>query len=414
MQISIPYARGALSLNVPRERLLGVISPKPIPAVQEDQVLRSALQQPLSDMSFGQFIGSGRRVLFLVNDGTRPTPTARILRFLQPALDHSNAEFLIATGNHRMATPGEFDYIFGDLWPDARDRTHVHNSRASAEMETLGRTRAGTEILLNQRALHADRLMIIGSIEPHYFAGYTGGRKSLLPGVAAYESITQNHRHALRPAARALALEDNPVNEDMDDALQFLDTGRIFSIQTVLDRERRVVGAACGDLKASFDCLIPIARQVYCSRIPEKAEVVICVARYPMDIDLYQSQKAIEAGKHALKKGGVLILVSSCRQGLGDSEFFKLLSASDDAGAVRERIAAHYVLGYHKADKIAELTTWAEIWALTDLPANQIRAAHMRPVMDLQHAVDAALAKMGPGARLLVLPDASNTMPLPA
>ncbi len=414
MEISIPYAHGALSLNVPRARLLGVISPKPIPAAPEDQVLGAALQQPLSGESFAQFLGSGRRVLVVVNDGTRPTPTARILRFLQPWLDHSNPEFLIATGNHRMPTPGEFDHIFGDLWPNVRDRTHVHDSKASAEMETLGRTRAGTEILLNQRAVHADRLVILGSIEPHYFAGYTGGRKSLLPGVAAYESITQNHRHALHPAARALGLEDNPVNEDMHDVLRFLDTGRIFSIQTVLDRGHRVVGAACGDLEASFDCLIPFAQQVYCSRIQEKAEVVVCVVHYPMDIDLYQSQKAIEAGKHALKKGGVLILVSSCREGLGDGEFFEMLSASDDAVAIRERIADHYVLGYHKADKIAELTTWAEIWALTDLPADQIRAAHMRPVMDLQRAVDAALAKLGADAKLLVLQDASNVMPLPA
>lgn len=414
MQVLIPYDHHVLPLEVPTSRLLGVISPHQVPAGAEEAVLREAIQAPVSGRPLADFLGNGHKALFLVNDGTRPTPTPRILRMLQPWLAGADVAFMIATGNHRAPTPGEFKDIFGDLWPRCRDRTYVHSSKASTEMVHLGRTRGGTEIILNRRAVHAERLVIVGSVEPHYFAGFTGGRKSLFPGVAAYETITQNHRHALCPSARALALDGNPVHEDMIDALQALDRGRIFSIQTVLDRERRVVGAASGDVQTSFEALIPAAKQVYCAPIPEKAEVVVCIAQYPMDVDLYQSQKAIEAGKHALREGGVLILVSSCREGVGDSEFFKLLSASDDPAAVREKIAAHYVLGYHKADKIAELAAWADIWALTGLPDEQIRSAHMHPVSDLQRAVDSALDKMGPGAKLLILMDASNTMPMVA
>jgi nickel-dependent lactate racemase len=412
MHISLPYGHRSLPLDVPAARLLSVLHPGQIPAGSVRAMLEKALQEPISGRSFADFLGFGGKVLILVNDGTRPTPTARILRMLQPRLRGSEVEFMIATGNHRAPTPGEFRSIFGELWPSCRGRTDIHDSKLEAGMEYLGRTRAGTEIILNRKAVHAERLVILGSVEPHYFAGYTGGRKSLLPGVAAYETITQNHRHALCPSARPLALNGNPVHEDMIDALQALDGGRIFSIQTVLDRQRRVVAAACGDIQVSFEALIPAARQVYCAPIPEKAEVVVCVAQHPMDVDLYQSQKAIENGRHALKEGGVLILVSSCREGLGDREFFDLLSASDDPAAVKERISAHYVLGYHKAGKIAELTAWAEIWALTDLPPAQVRAAHMHPVEDLQHAVDSALARMGGEAKLLILMDASNTIPI--
>ena len=131
--------------------------------------------------------------MFIVNDGTRPTPTAAILRVLSKKIDLSSVRFLIATGIHRAPTEEEYRMIFGELYESLNDRIHPHDSRRD-KMVFLGRSKNGTEMAVNEIAVNADRLVIITSVEPHYFAGYTGGRKSFLPGVASYKTIEQNHK----------------------------------------------------------------------------------------------------------------------------------------------------------------------------------------------------------------------------
>lgn len=412
MDIGIPYGQSVLPLRVAASRLLGVYAPEELSEGAEAGTLRRALEKPVAGEPFSDFMGGTGKVLIVVNDGTRTTPTPRILGLIQPQLARSEPDFLVATGNHRAPTQAERRRIFGDFAADYAHCIHAHDAGNDRDMIPLGRTKAGTEIIINRAVVEADRLLVIGSVEPHYFAGFTGGRKSLIPGVAARETITQNHRNALNVDAQALQLGGNPVHEDLIDALRAINLGRIFSIQTVQDRERRIIAASTGGIENSFDALIPAAKQAYSVTIPEKADVVISVAEHPMDLDLYQAQKAIESGKHALKRNGVLILVSQCPMGLGERTFFDLLSTSKEPQAVKERIEAGYVLGYHKAAKIVELATWGEVWALTDLPPDQVRAAHMRPIDDLQGAVEAALAERGDGATLLILREASNLMPL--
>ena len=180
-------------------------------------------------------------------------------------------------------------------------------------MVLLGSSKNGTEMAVNEIAVNADRLVIITSVEPHYFAGYTGGRKSFLPGVASYQTIEQNHKLAMRSEAQAIALDGNPVHEDMMDALKVVKERRIFSIQVVLDRHQHVYKVAAGDLHASFEQAVRWANEVFSVKIKQKADVVVSIAQYPMDVDLYQSQKALDNGKWALKEGGTIILVSKCR-----------------------------------------------------------------------------------------------------
>jgi len=412
MDIQIPYGKEDIPLQIPDQHLLGVFHPNSVQIGSEMDIVLEALEHPLDSASLPDFLKDASDVLILVNDATRPTPTSKVLEIIQPQIQDIDMNFIIATGNHRGPTEEEFKFIFGDLYERYRDRIHVHDAHNDDEMVFLGTCTSGTEMYVNRLGVDAHKLIVISSVEPHYFAGYTGGRKSFLPGIAAYRTIEQNHRNAILPEARLLGLRGNPVHEDMIDALNIIQHKEIFSIQTVLDRERRIYAASAGNIHTSFDAAIEKANEVYAVKVPQKADLVISVAPYPMDIDLYQSQKALETGKLALKEGGILLMVSKCRMGTGDRVFMDLLTSAGSAVAIMDRIAEGYVLGYHKAAKIAEINLWAEIWAKTDLPPETIESVHMHPVDDLQEAVDNALVLKGTEAKVLVLADGSITVPI--
>jgi nickel-dependent lactate racemase len=412
MDIQIPYGKEDIPLQIPDQHLLGVFHPNSVQIGSEMDIVLEALEHPLDSASLPDFLKDASDVLILVNDATRPTPTSKVLEIIQPQIQDIDMNFIIATGNHRGPTEEEFKFIFGDLYERYRDRIHVHDAHNDDEMVFLGTCTSGTEMYVNRLGVDAHKLIVISSVEPHYFAGYTGGRKSFLPGIAAYRTIEQNHRNAILPEARLLGLRGNPVHEDMIDALNIIQHKEIFSIQTVLDRERRIYAASAGNIHTSFDAAIEKANEVYAVKVPQKADLVISVAPYPMDIDLYQSQKALETGKLALKEGGILLMVSKCRMGTGDRVFMDLLTSAGSAEEIMDRIAEGYVLGYHKAAKIAEINLWAEIWAKTDLPPETIESVHMHPVDDLQEAVDNALVLKGTEAKVLVLADGSITVPI--
>jgi nickel-dependent lactate racemase len=263
---------------------------------------------------------------------------------------------------------------------------------------------------ISQMAVGADRLVIITSVEPHYFAGYTGGRKSFLPGVASFKTIQQNHRLAMRPEAKVLALVGNPVHEDMIDALSTVMDKKIFSIQVVMDRHQKVYRAFSGDLFQAFDQAVQCANDIFVVDLNEKADMVITVAPYPMDIDLYQSQKAIDNAKFAVRSGGIILLVSKCRSGLGDETFCHQMAFSTDPHRIMENLNREYKLGFHKAAKLAEIMTTNEIWAVADLEDSVLRKINVHPFPDVQNAVDSLLAK-DPNAKILVMMDGSVTVP---
>lgn len=279
-------------------------------------------------------------------------------------------------------------------------------------MTYFGKTSRGTEIFLNKIFADAQRIVFINSVEPHYFAGYTGGRKSILPGVSSFKTIEQNHRFALTPASGLLALEGNPVSDDMCEVASYVKKD-MFSIQVVLDREGRIYAACCGDLDASFREALRFADEVCMVRIDKKADIVITVAPHPMDMNLYQSQKAMENGRLALKEGGILILVSECGKGVGPRDFFDLLASEKSPQEVLRRIEKEYVLGYHKAAKMAELVSESEVWAATSLPPEEIKKAFIKPCGNLQEAIDDALSIKGKDASITVLTNGALIVPSP-
>jgi nickel-dependent lactate racemase len=384
-------------------------------------VLARALKEPLGPKGepggrgLSEFLSGGRSVLVIVNDATRPTPTELMLDAVMDASEGRLVSIIVATGAHRGPTEEEYRRILGKHYAALRPRTSAHDSRDAASLETIGTTRNGTPIALNKAVFAHDRILVTGSVEPHYFAGFTGGRKAFLPGVAGFATIEANHRQALDPRAAALALEGNPVHEDMVDALSLI-RAPIFSLMAVLDGEQRVAAATAGDIDGAFRAATEMARSIFCVAVPRKASVVLSVARFPMDIDLYQSQKAIDNGALALADGGTLILVSACREGLGDRAYAELLASARSPGDAIEAIRGGYRLGYHKAAKMAQVAQRASILAKTELDGTLLRSMFIEPVVDLQEAVDAALARSVPDAArgLIVLPDGCLTVPSPA
>ncbi len=412
MEIRVPYGKEEVEVRINDHHLSGIVEPNKVEVKERSEVLHHAMEHPFGKGSFKDFLHDAGEVLFIVNDGTRPTPTADVIETLYPQIKKVNPKFIIATGAHRGPTEDELEMIFGPFLSEFKDRIHVHDSKNDAEMISLGYSQQGTEMRVNRLGVEAEKMVVIGSVEPHYIAGYTGGRKSFLPGIASYRTIEQNHKYAILPEPKSLGLKENPVHEDMIDALKTIEDKDIFSIQVVLDRNRRIYSATAGDIHQSFYGAIESANEVFCVKVEQKADIVVAVAPYPMDVDLYQSQKAIDNGKLALKENGILILVSRCRTGVGDRTFFELMASSKDPKEALDSISGDYVLGYHKAAKLAEIALWAEMWAVTDLNDDDLRSVFMRPFNDLQKALDSALEIKGPDAKVLFMMDGSITVPM--
>ncbi|HEX7320203.1 MAG TPA: nickel-dependent lactate racemase [bacterium] len=413
MDLQIPYGKDdKLNVKIADKNILAVVYPNEVKEQNESKILLDAIEKPIKSKTFKEFLSNARDILFIVNDGTRPTPTAKVLDMIQDQIQDKNIKFVVATGVHRAPTQEEFDFIFGKYYAKFNGLIHVHDCKKEEDMVHIGTSKNGTEMYVNKLGMNAHKIVIIGSVEPHYFGGYTGGRKSFLPGIASRKTIEQNHKHALKMEAQALVLDGNPVHEDMIDALKVIADKEIFSIQTVLDGERRLYGVTSGHIHDSFYAAVDKAKEVFCVKVPAKADIVVSIAPYPMDVDLYQSQKALDNGKLALKDGGILIMVSKCRTGIGEPAFFELLSSCKSPQDALDKIAKGYKLGYHKASKMAEIGTWAEMWGVTDLADKDMNAIFIKPFHSLQEAVDKALAVKGKDAKVTFLMDGSITVPL--
>jgi lactate racemase len=410
MKLDIPYGDTTDTVELADVNVEQVILPNSVQSADECETLRDAIFHPMKLPGLDAFLKNRTNILLIVNDATRPTPTGKVLEIIYPLLKGKNFKVIIATGSHRAPTEEEYEFIFGKLYGELADRIHVHDAKKS-ECYSLGKTKHGNEMMLNKLVQEADAIIPIGSIEPHYFAGYTGGRKSFMPGVASYDSITANHRLAISQDAQAMVLKGNPVAEEFNDAEKLLEKLNIFSIMTVLDGEHRIYAAAAGDLKESFYSLLPKADEVFVVPIERLADIVVTVALEPNDIDLYQSQKALDNGKTALKDGGIIILVSACRSGVGSQAFMDLLSSETSCKAVVDKLDREYKLGYHKAGKMAEIGVKAQMWAVTPLDKSIMSSAHMRPFDSVSAALQEALREKGPGAKVTFIMDGGMTIP---
>ncbi|HMF33499.1 MAG TPA: lactate racemase domain-containing protein, partial [Candidatus Lokiarchaeia archaeon] len=275
--------------------------------------------QPLTDehiiQRFDGLTPLPKDCLVVVNDNDRSTPSARIVRLLRKAdLLVEPVTFIVATGTHKVPPLDIAQAISGAT---DQDTLLIHNSNDEQSMVEVGQTSRGTTIRVNSVLVDAENVFTINGVEPHYFAGFTGGVKSLMPGLAAWSTVEENHAWAITQDARLMRTAGNPIQEDLWEAADIIRlTGAINTVQMVNHGED-ILHVASGSLRPAFEDAKAVAQAVYGVPVPTKVNRIISLVLDPLNHTLYQAQKAMESSKNVLEDGGTFVLVAPCDQGIG-------------------------------------------------------------------------------------------------
>lgn len=415
IELALPYGRGTVIGHVAEEALQGILLPRQNrQGADETALLDAALAQPIGTPRLRALVHPGQRVVIVTSDLTRPCPSARLL---PPVLDELTAAgipdsaitVVMALGLHRPMTEAEMESAVG---AGVYRRVRVVN-HDPADCVRLGVTSFGTPVEILRQVVQADIRICLGNLELHYFAGYSGGAKALLPGCASRATLNANHSLMVRPGARAGRLEGNPVRADLEEGADLLGIDFILNV-VVEGAGHRIAGAVAGDVTTAHRRGCELVAQRAIVEIERQADIVLASAGgHPKDINLYQAQKALDNAACAIRDGGVLILVAECAEGLGNATFEAWLSGASPDVLLR-RIQKEFVLGGHKAAAVAAVLRRAAVYLVSALPDDLVRQCGITPFAHLGQALDAALARMGTGARVLVLPQGGSILPLPA
>ena len=397
-----------LNLEIPYNPV-EIIEPKKVAVFDSKKLIRESLQNPLDSPDLQTFLQGKENILIIVNDGSRNTPTQIAISAIYDQIKDKNFKFIVALGTHRQPTKIELDRIFGKFYNEFKDRISCHDS-LNDEMTNLGITTRGTPVIINSEVTKADGVIVISSVEPHYFAGFTGGRKSFLPGVAAFESIEKNHSLALLDEAKILELEGNPVHEDMKEAAKMVST-ETFCILTVLDTNEKVFYATSGNIHSTLENASEKVVEVFASEVKEKADIIIAINQSPLNKNLYQSQKGLENCKSILNENGIFILVSSCNEGIGNNAFYELMASCKSPDEVFQKVEKNYKLGYHKAAKFVSFMQKNKLWLVSEIEDNVLEDIFIRNFSSLQEAVDKAITLKGKDTKIAIIKNAGITVP---
>ena len=318
MKLEFGFGTGVQTVELPESNLMGVLMANDVPKgrMNEEEVIH-ALANPIGTPRLREIVKPGEKIAVVTSDITRPVPTWRIMPALLDELYAAGARpeditLVFALGSHRLHTPEEQKKLAGErAYSEIRcvdsDRTDcVH----------MGVTDAGTPVDITRVVAQADRRICLGNIEYHYFAGYSGGAKAIMPGVSTREAIQSNHSMMVRPEACAGNLDSNPLRQDLEQAAAIC--GVDFIVNVVLDEHKQIVKAVAGDLTLAHREGCRFLDQMYLKEIDGRADIVIVSqGGAPKDLNLYQTQKALDNAKHAVKKGGTIILIGACPEGLG-------------------------------------------------------------------------------------------------
>ena len=386
-----------------------IIKPKEVTTFNQEKLILKSLQNPIDAPDLQTFLQDKKNILIIVNDGSRSTPTQIVISVIYDQIKDKKFKFLVALGTHPKPTEIEFDRIFGKYYNEFKDRIFCHDS-IHDEMTNLGTTSRGTPIRINSEVTKADAVIIISSVEPHYFAGFTGGRKSFLPGVAAFESIEKNHSLALQDKAKILELEGNPVHEDMKEAAMMVTTST-FCILSVLDTNDKVFYSTSGNMHSTLKNASEKVIEVFALKVKEKADIIIAINQQPLNRNLYQSQKGLENCKSILQENGIFILVSSCNEGIGNNAFYELMASCKSPDEVFQKVEKNYKLGYHKAAKFISFMQKNKLWLVSEIEDNVLENIFIRNFSSLQKAVNEAIMLKGKDASVSMILNAGITVP---
>jgi nickel-dependent lactate racemase len=413
MDFSIKYDTTKLQFHLDKKIFLGEIVPKSCQAcsAEIDEVQR-ALEQPVGTNRLRDIVHAGEHIVIVTSDITRPMPTWVVLppvlaELHQAGITDADITVVFALGSHRHHTPEEQKHLFGDkLWGTIR----CLDSDAD-DCLCLGHCHNGTPVDIFREVAQADRRILLGNTEYHYFAGYSGGMKAIMPGVSSRQAIQANHSNMVRSEAYAGNLETNPVRNDIDEVGQFIPVD--FIVNVVLDEHKKIARAFAGHYIQAHRASCAFLDSMYKIPVSRQADIVITSpGGYPKDINLYQAQKAIDNAKYVVRDGGIMIVAASCKEGYGSEVFQKWIEQYD---LPEQRIAAiqeHFELGGHKAAAIAMVQAHATIYLVTSLDESIVIQAGMVPFHNIQDAIDAALAAMGQSATVYFMPLGGSTLPI--
>ena len=412
MEFEIGFGTCTQKLTVPDENLVCVMLPNAVPTeLTGEQEVSRALQNPIGTPRLKEIVQPGETVVIVTSDITRPLPSYEILPLLlnelaAAGISDENITVVFGLGSHRKQTPEEQKKLVGEAvfsrvkCIDGDDSDCVH----------FGVTSRGTPVDIVRAVAEADRRICLGNIEYHYFAGYSGGAKAIMPGVSTRAAIQSNHSRMVEAAAAAGRLSGNPVREDIEEAAQMV--GVDFIVNVVLDEHKKIVRAVAGDMVQAHREGCRYLDKLYGKPIAERADiVVVSQGGAPKDLNLYQTQKALDNAKHAVKKGGVIVLVGSCKEGLGEHVFEEWMTKSPSAHSMIERVQRDFQLGGHKAAAIAMVLEDTDIYLVSELDAAFVKQIFLTPFPDVQSAFDTALAKCGEEASVIVMPYGGSTLP---
>ena len=417
MNVNLAYGEGYLPVDFPGDRTT-VIEPVQVRGLPDERAaVLQALDNPVGASALARWIHLGDRVCIVFTDITRATPNDRLIPWLLQYLAFIPRQDIIllnGLGTHRANTRAELEIL---LTPAVVAGYQVvnHEPENAAGLITFGVTRDGTPARLNRHLAEAQVRIITGFIEPHFFAGFSGGPKGIMPGVAALETVMSNHgaRQIGDPRAAFGITEGNPIWEEMRDIA--LRVGPSFLLNVALNERREITGVFAGDLIAAHQFGAEYVRRSAMRKVEAPFDIVVTTnSGYPLDLNLYQGVKGMSAGARILKPGGTLILAAECREGLpAQSAFDRLLRQVERPEEILVLLATPGFVRPEQwqAQIQALIQRRADVLVRSALPDAAVRAAHLTPCPDIAAEVKRRLDSLGPDARVAVLPQGPLTIP---
>ncbi|MEA3362106.1 MAG: nickel-dependent lactate racemase, partial [Thermodesulfobacteriota bacterium] len=386
-----------------------------------EQLIRAALANPIGSLPLDKIVKSGEKVAIVTSDITRYSGSEIYLPILVAELNaigiaDDDIEIIIALGIHRKQTEEEQRKILGSLY--GQIAVHDHECDDPAELVDLGMTDSGIPVQVNRRVVEADRVIVTGTIGFHYFAGFGGGRKGLVPGVASRETCMASHFAVFNPPeiggkhpnAVTGVLDGNPVDRNLVQAARLVKPD--FLLNTVLSPQKQILGLFCGDLEQAHRAGCEMVRELFQVTLPKPADLaVISCGGEPKDINFIQAQKALDYGCQAVKEGGTIILLAACRDGFGNETFFDWFRYQDldeFEGALRE----NYQINGQTAHATLSKARRFRVILISEFSAEQTGKMGMEKAADLDSALELALTDSDKNAEIVVIPDGGMVLPV--
>ena len=417
MKINLAYGHGHLPVDLPDDRVT-IIEPAHQPGLSDERnAVLAALHNPIGAPPLKEWIKPGAKICVIFTDITRATPNERIIPWLLEylsAVPRHQITLLNSTGTHRPNTKAELEKMLTPAVVDAY-RVINHECEKDEDLVPFGVTRDGTPALINRHVAEADVRIVTGFIEPHFFAGFSGGVKGIMPGCAGLKTVMSNHgeKNIGSPHATFGVTEGNPLWEELRDIARRV--GNSFLFNVTLNERRQITGVFAGDLLEAHKVGIEFVRRSAMQKVKAPFDIVVTTnSGYPLDMNLYQGVKGMSAGARIIEPGGTLILACECREGVpANSPLDKLLRS---ARGPEEILAMLATPGFVRPEQWqaqiqALVQRRANVLLHSSLPDEIVKAAFLTPCHDIAAEVRKRLEKAGPHARVAVLPQGPLTIP---